>query len=299
MHGYNPNQPLQGVDQAKYTYSDPKNPYTEGYVPTQGPYGQIAVHKPTDAAQGEIQQSIDDFKANQRIYNASQQGLFNIEDIQHDLDALNGPGASKAWNSGGLIRAREDLAKNMNAIIGFIDPGGHHPDWNFGTGSIDKIEDWTKNQTKLSFALGQSTGHQTDQINSLANGAVPNPELSPAGARLLTAETKVGFKYATALHDFQMHWQAANPYGYTVGSGEEFNRLYPPKYWANLALYDTLDPTIVGQFQQDLAAPGADRAKIIATFQRALERDPNKGGFGIHSPSLAAFAAAQAQPPDQ
>jgi hypothetical protein len=278
---YDPKNPLAGIDQSRYTYGA-DSPYTAGYTQAPAPYGTIAVPKSSLPGPKEAIAAADaDYKANQGFAEAARNGQFNIEGIKHDIDILNGPGG---WNSGPLVQAREDLVKLWNNGMNFLDPNGLHPGSRMSMDQIQSVEDWRKNQTRLGFSLSQATGQGTDKVFEAANAAVPNPELSPAGAKLLTSEIDVLNKRAIAKHDMQFHWQTApgNPQGVLVGSNEEFEKQYPPKFWANLAIYNTLDPDYVTGLA---AATKANGGKIPPAWNSVFTKR--------YGPDSAAFALAQ------
>jgi hypothetical protein len=220
-----------------------------------------------------------DYKANKAFADAARTGQFNIEGIKHDISILNGPGD---WNSGPLTQAREDLVKLWNNGMQVLDPNNVHPGSRMSMDQIQSLEDWKKNQTRLALNLSQSTGQGDDKIFEAANAAVPNPDLSPAGAKLLTSEIDVLNKHAIAKHDFQMHFQTApgNPQGVLVGSGEEFDKQYPPKYWANLAIYNTLDPDYVTGLA---AATHANGGKIPPEWNSVFTKryGPDSADFAL------------------
>ena len=167
-----------------------------------------------------------------KSYESALSGLSAMEFINRDIEAM-GPQGFYAMGDG--ADTRMGFAKMLNSweAAAGLTPG-------FDVNKVGAWEDFTK-ETKLLGMKGLSAifggSREAATIVNTSISAVPHPENTYAGARLLSAAYTNGFQHEVDQRNFETNWlrDPAHP-GDLTGAKEAFNQQYPPTMYARRAI---------------------------------------------------------------
>lgn len=165
-----------------------------------------------------------------KAYESAVGGLSSLEFINRDIDQMGQQG----WAATGEgANARLGLAKTINS---WETAAGLSP--SFDPSKIASWEDFRKETTLLGMkGLASMFGgsREAASIVTTSINAVPNPENSYVGAKLLTNAYKEGFQREVDLRNFETNY-AQQHGGNLTGAQETFNQLYPPQSYSQRAI---------------------------------------------------------------
>lgn len=201
----------------------------------------------TPETQGMQEASVTRFKQMQDTYGKAQNLMGQIDQIEHENETLN----SSGWSSTGTgANAKLNAAKSINSL--FTSFGIAPP---IDPERVASWEGYNKQTIRAGFELARTLGgHSAEGVVQSSVSAVPNVENTYFGSKVITNSIRQTIQREIDMYRYSLDY-AKTHNGSTFGAEDEFNRKFPPKFYSQTAIANSIPTGAVDLLrkQPDLA----------------------------------------------